>query len=122
MFSPTYVQLKYWFYPTANTPAISLVSDSPQSDGEETIKVLSLACGDPRNILFSLWNEQGHQSKRTIDFTCCDIEPAVLARNVVLLALVANKISSRELWEIFLRARCNSNDPSTSCQGIGECL
>ncbi|KAI4195574.1 MAG: hypothetical protein LQ346_003396 [Caloplaca aetnensis] len=46
-------------YPIGNTPAVNLLRDIPGSSGkEETIRVLCLACGDPRNILFSLWSEQ----------------------------------------------------------------
>ena len=101
MFSPTYVQLKYWFYPIGNTPAVNLLRDLPACQGEETIKILSLGCGDPRNLLFSLWCEQGHNTKRTVSFTCCDIEPAILARNVVLLTLITSGCPSIELWDLF---------------------
>lgn len=60
MLTPTHVQLKYWMYPTGNTPAVNLLRNtSPSSDKEETIRVLCLACGDPRSILFTLWSEQG---------------------------------------------------------------
>ena len=101
MFSPTYVQLKYWFYPIGNTPAVNLLREIPACQEEETINVLSLACGDPRNVLFSLWCERGHNTKRTISFTCCDIEPAVLARNVMLFTLIVRGRPSTELWDLF---------------------
>ena len=101
MTSPTYVQLKYWFYPIGNTPAVNLLRDIPACQEEETIRILSLACGDARNLLFSLWCEQGHNSKRTLSFTCCDIEPAVLARNIVLFTLIAKGRTSTELWDLF---------------------
>ena len=101
MFSPTYVQLKYWFYPIGNTPAVNLLRDILAYQQEETIKVLSLACGDPRNVLFSLWCERGDNTKRTVSFTCCDIEPAVLARNVVLFTLITKGHRITELWDLF---------------------
>ena len=101
MFSPTYVQLKYWFYPVGNTPAVNLLRELPACQKQETIKILSLACGDPRNILFSLWCEQGHNTTRTVSFTCCDIEPAILARNVVLLTLITAGRPITELWDLF---------------------
>lgn len=101
MFSPTYVQLKYWFYPIGNTPAVNLLRDIPACQGEETIRILSLACGDPRNVLFSLWCERGHNTKRALSFTCCDIEPAVLARNVVLFTLIIRGYPSSEIWDLF---------------------
>ena len=60
MFTPLYIQLKYWFYPTGNTPAVNLLRDVPATSNgiPDTINVLLLGCGDPRNVLFSLWNEQ----------------------------------------------------------------
>lgn len=63
MFYPTYIQLKYLFYPTGNTPAVNLLRDSRAWESYSThdaLEILSLACGDPRNILFTLWNEGGH--------------------------------------------------------------
>ena len=101
MFSPTYVQLKYWFYPIGNTPAVNLLRDVPACQGEETTRILSLACGDARNLLFSLWCEKENNIKRTLSFTCCDIEPAVLARNIVLFTLIAQGCPSTELWDLF---------------------
>ena len=100
MFTPTWVQLKYWYHPIRNIPAVDLLRDLPPPDVEETVNVLSLACGDPGNIFFSLWCEQRHETNRTIHFTCYDIEPAVLARNVVLLTLTAGTNSRTELWNL----------------------
>lgn len=101
MFVPIHVQLKYWFYPIGNTPAVNLLRDLAPADEQETVRFLALGCGDPRNVLFSLWCEQGHTTKRTLDFTCCDIEPAILARNVVLFTLIIEQASAAELWELF---------------------
>ena len=101
MFYPTYVQLKYWFYPIGNTPAVNLLRDIPACQGEDTIRILSVACGDPRNLLFSLWCEKGNNAKRTLSFVCCDIEPAVLARNIVLFTLIAQGCPSTEIWDLF---------------------
>ena len=60
-FTPLFIQLKYWFYPTGNTPAVNLLRDTPAAafDQQDTVNALLLACGDPRNVLFSLWNCQG---------------------------------------------------------------
>ena len=71
MFSPTYVQLKYWFYPTGNTPAVNLLRDLPRNDeDQEDVGVLSLACGDARNLLFTLWCEQNSCKSRTSANAC----------------------------------------------------
>ena len=101
MYSPTYVQLKYWFYPIGNTPAVNLLRDIPACEAEETVRILSLACGDLRNVLFSLWCEQGHKTQRTVSFTCCDVEPAILARNIVLFTIMTTGCRATELWELF---------------------
>ena len=102
MSTPTHIQMQYWMYPTGNTPAVNLLRDTPAyNDGESPIRVLCLACGDPRSILFTLWCEQTQGSyfdnalgfclaqpqadelllldtRRHYHFTCCDIEPAIL--------------------------------------------
>ena len=52
-------------------------------------------------MLFSLWCEHGHNTKRTVSFTCCDIEPAILARNVVLFTLITRGRPITELWDLF---------------------
>ena len=80
---------------------MNLLRDIPAYQEEDTIRILSVACGDARNLLFSLWCEKGNNTKRTINFTCCDIEPAVLARNIVLFTLVAQGCPSTEIWELF---------------------
>ncbi|KAH9894494.1 hypothetical protein F4778DRAFT_277511 [Xylariomycetidae sp. FL2044] len=90
MLTPTYVNLKYFFYPIGNTPAVNLLRDFRPHDGDN-IKVLLLACGDVRNILFTLWSEGELSGKTRFDFTACDFEPGVLARNVLLLTFLARK-------------------------------
>lgn len=104
MLHPAYINLNYFFYPTGNTPATCLTQDLPQ---EQSANILLLGCGDPRNILFTLYNSDPdgkstsppgrslpfqalglHLSNclplragsRVLDFTCCDIEPALLGR------------------------------------------
>ncbi|KAI9763494.1 MAG: hypothetical protein M1835_007803 [Candelina submexicana] len=103
MFTPTYINLRYWFYPTGNTPAVNLFRELPaltaEDNEDEAIKALLLACGDPRNVLFSLECESN--SSRKFDITCCDLEPAVLARNVILFALIADDARPEDIWNIF---------------------
>jgi Domain of unknown function (DUF4470) len=45
---------KYYFYPIGNTSAVSLTGDLPP---EEPAKLLLLGCGDPRNVLFTIYTE-----------------------------------------------------------------
>ncbi|KAI9800007.1 MAG: hypothetical protein M1833_003536 [Piccolia ochrophora] len=106
MFTSTYVNLRYWFYPTGNTPAVNLLRDFPtpesiNSDIDGKIRLLLLGCGDPRDILFSLWCEDNQKGQRSYDFTCCDVDAAVLARNAVLFGLIADEEDPMTLWDIF---------------------
>ncbi|KAI4100501.1 MAG: hypothetical protein L6R37_005452 [Teloschistes peruensis] len=69
MTTPTHIQMKYWMYPIGNTPAVNLLRDTPASSGkEEIIRILCLACGDPRSIFFTLWCEKC-QARNVILFT-----------------------------------------------------
>jgi hypothetical protein len=38
-----------------------------------------LGCGDARSILYTLYADPSAKSRK-FDFTCCDIEPAVLGK------------------------------------------
>lgn len=58
MYTPLYVQIEYWFYPTGNTPAVDIPATAVGT--EDTIHALLLGCADSRIVLFSLWNEQGY--------------------------------------------------------------
>ncbi|KAJ7120986.1 hypothetical protein C8R44DRAFT_831717 [Mycena epipterygia] len=95
---------RYLFYPIGNTSAVSLTRDlAPETDGT----ILMLGCGDPRNILYTIFCESEHLD-RALDFTCCDMDPAILARNVILLTLVAdNQTSPAIIWNIFFHMRLN---------------
>lgn len=54
MSHPLYWTAQNFFYPIGNTPAISLTQDlSP----EQPADILLLGCGDPRNILFTLYSD-----------------------------------------------------------------
>lgn len=81
---------KTFFYPIGNTAPVSLTRDLPP---EARAEALLLGCGDPRNILFTLYNEKDVGTYRLLrallcslnlkiarqyDFTCCDNEPGVL--------------------------------------------
>ncbi|KDQ29743.1 hypothetical protein PLEOSDRAFT_1040377 [Pleurotus ostreatus PC15] len=99
---PTYLPTKAYFYATGNTPAVDLLdSIPPEDDG----RVLILGCGDPRNILHSVYT-RGDPGDRRLDVTCCDIEPGVIARNVLLLTLITElDLSSAntlpQIWALF---------------------
>ncbi|KAK5017119.1 hypothetical protein LTR16_002140 [Cryomyces antarcticus] len=98
MLTNTYVSLREWFYPIGNTPAVDLLRDASlhhdQSEQTQTVELLLLACGDPRNILFSLFCHGGQ------------------SRNIILLTMIADQRlvgqsdkekdgTSSTLWNIF---------------------
>lgn len=60
----TFISPLYVFFPIGNTPAVNVLHDRlrPAPDGAdpERIKVMFLASGDPRNLLFSLHSESGY--------------------------------------------------------------
>ena len=68
MLNPVHANIISWFYPVGNTPAIDLLqyqtrkyapsksaSAADKEEDHDTVRVLLLACGDPRSLLFSLW-------------------------------------------------------------------
>ncbi|KAF7363898.1 MYND-type domain-containing protein [Mycena sanguinolenta] len=97
MAHPLYWPDKRFFYAFGNTSAVSLARDvAPDQD----ISLLLLGCGDPRNVLFTLFSE--HESAtRKLDFTCVDYEPAILARNVLLLSMVIDDKDTENIFDIF---------------------
>ncbi|KAI6131225.1 hypothetical protein EV401DRAFT_451070 [Pisolithus croceorrhizus] len=101
-------QVLYWpgrtsFYPLGNTSAVCLTEDLPP---ERNADVLLLGCGDPRHILYTVYADALISDEpRKLDFTCCDIEAAVLARNTLLFTLLADHDGSEDrqtsIWNVF---------------------
>lgn len=83
MAHPAVLDLTSFFYPIGNTPAICLTKDIPR---EIPAKLLLLACGDVRNVLYTCYVDRN--ASRNLDITCCDIQPAVIARNICILSLI----------------------------------
>ncbi|KAF5334453.1 hypothetical protein D9611_014489 [Ephemerocybe angulata] len=96
---------KSFFYAIGNTSAVSVTMDlSP----DEPARILLLGCGDPRNVLYTIYTD-GTGATRPLDFTCCDIEPAVLARNVLLFTLITDgRHSEDSIWNIFFHFRLDA--------------
>ncbi|KAF9067981.1 hypothetical protein BDP27DRAFT_1328083 [Rhodocollybia butyracea] len=98
MSTPLYWPGKYFFYPIGNTPAVSFTRDlSPRTPAN----ILLLGCGDPRSVLFTVYNEHDGSDRR-LDITCSDIDPAIIARNILLLTMIVdNRNPSSTIWKIF---------------------
>ncbi|CAE6466368.1 unnamed protein product [Rhizoctonia solani] len=107
MSHPPFWIVKHFFYPIGNTAAVSLTQDlSPE---QYTADILLLGCGDPRNILFTLYSDLTvGQTARNFDVTCCDIEPAILARNILLFSLLDRDENIDRVWDIFYHFKINN--------------
>ena len=92
MLTPTIGVKTAFFYAFGNTPATSLTRCVPQG---QDVDILSLGCGDLRNILYTTYIEKGFRmfsfhrfltlwlteaAQRQIDFTCCDVADTIIGR------------------------------------------
>ncbi|KAF8204575.1 hypothetical protein BJ912DRAFT_938757 [Pholiota molesta] len=81
----------------SDSPPVCLTQDlSP----EKTAEILLLGCGDPKSILYTVFADLAPKN-RPIDITCCDWEPAVLARNILLLTMIVDGVAVESAWSIF---------------------
>ncbi|PIL27077.1 hypothetical protein GSI_10216 [Ganoderma sinense ZZ0214-1] len=88
----------YQFYPIGNTTAVSLTRDLPP---DVHANILLLPCGDPRNVLYTVFCERSNLLRKGLDFTCCDYDPGVLARDVLLLTMIVDRVAEQIMWNIF---------------------
>ncbi|KAI1792267.1 hypothetical protein LXA43DRAFT_1060810 [Ganoderma leucocontextum] len=110
MASSLYFPVLYDFYPIGNTPAICVTRDVPL---EGPVSILLLPCGDPRNILYTVFCEAPNCLRRSLDFTCCDYDPGILARNVLLLTMIMDGVSAPTMWNIFFHMYLDIDSRST---------
>ncbi|KAI4861199.1 hypothetical protein F4820DRAFT_74767 [Hypoxylon rubiginosum] len=105
MFAPYIVPYITHFYPLGNTPAVSLTRGLPQGLDAD---ILLLGCGDARNVLFTAYCERGFPARK-FDITCCDVEPGIIARNVILFTLLVDGVSAEHAWKIYFDFRIDKN-------------
>ncbi|PIL27060.1 hypothetical protein GSI_10199 [Ganoderma sinense ZZ0214-1] len=110
MASSLYFPGKYWFYPIGNTSAVCLTRDVPP---DLPVSILLLPCGDPRNVLYTVYCEHSNRLGRTLDFTCSDFDPGVLARNVLLLTMIMDRVATPTMWNIFFHMYLDIDSRST---------
>ncbi|KAH6869724.1 hypothetical protein BKA70DRAFT_1242288 [Coprinopsis sp. MPI-PUGE-AT-0042] len=99
----------YHFYPIGNTSAVSLTVDLPP---EEPAKLLLLGCGDPRNVLFTIFTEPENDlclDQRLVSWTL----PAV-----ILTPLYWDERPFDLLWNTFFHFRI---DKETRSGLIAQC-
>nr|GAT50811.1 predicted protein [Mycena chlorophos] len=92
------------FRPISNRPAVSLLRDVAP---EQSANVLVLGSGDLTDVLFTVYSESDNLNRR-LEFTCCDVEPAVLARNALLLTMLVENVSTDTIWNIFAHFRIDA--------------
>ncbi|RMD41817.1 hypothetical protein DV735_g3339, partial [Chaetothyriales sp. CBS 134920] len=98
MLHNTHTATYTYFYPIGSSPAVCLTRHLPP---EQDADILLLGCGDARNILFTLAQQQ---IPRDLDITCCDLEPGILARNILLFSLLSDKgysTNKESIWNIY---------------------
>ncbi|KAK0648622.1 MYND finger [Cercophora newfieldiana] len=99
------------FYAFGNTPAVCLTEALPQGVDAD---VLLLGCGDVRHLLYTCYAEKG-LPPRKLDVTACDIEPMIIARNILLLSLIIegpteNAVPSEQIWRVFYNLYLDDED------------
>ncbi|KAK6361446.1 hypothetical protein TWF730_005174 [Orbilia blumenaviensis] len=115
MLHPTLFDSNGYFYPIGNSPAMNLVGHLPP---EIDAEILLLGCGDVRNILFTIFTESPDATNknevlahRKYHFTCCDIEGAVIARNILLMSMILKNEDAPTMWpiyyDIFMSKKCS---------------
>ncbi|KAI1792266.1 hypothetical protein LXA43DRAFT_1082213 [Ganoderma leucocontextum] len=110
MASPLYFSGLYPFYPIGNTTAVCLTRDLPP---DVPANILLLPCGDPRNILYTVFSERPNRLRGSLDFTCCDYDPGILARNVLLLTMIMDGVAAPTMWNIFFHMYLDIDSRST---------
>ncbi|TFK74181.1 hypothetical protein BDN72DRAFT_103975 [Pluteus cervinus] len=111
MTHPLYWTRMSFLYAIGNTTPVDLCQYLPPKLPSQ---ILLLGCGDPRNILYTL----SVSDPRSHDITCCDVEPAILARNVLIFSLIMDKRSSSVIWDIYFHMRL---DKESSTALIDQC-
>ncbi|KAJ6440973.1 MYND finger family protein [Purpureocillium lavendulum] len=100
MLTPTVAHRFGWFYAVGNTPATNLARSGPHGEDAD---ILTLGCGDLRNILYTAYVERG-LAQRQLDITCCDIDEKMIGRNIFFLTLVLDQgetVTDESLWDIY---------------------
>ncbi|TFK74179.1 hypothetical protein BDN72DRAFT_914499 [Pluteus cervinus] len=107
MASPTFWTKNVSFEPFGSFTATDLCQYLPPN---VRVQALLLGSGDPRNILNTL--SLSDPGSRTYDFTCCDQEPAILARSILMLSLILDNQPSSIIWDIHYNMRIDEESSS----------
>ncbi|RXW25415.1 hypothetical protein EST38_g392 [Candolleomyces aberdarensis] len=95
MAHPVFWSPQIYFYPIGNTPAISLAEYLPPDEDGAILAVRKAI--EKRSFTYLAFN-------RALDFTFCDNEPSVLARNIFIYTLLFDQCDDETiqcLWKIY---------------------
>ncbi|PFH63017.1 hypothetical protein XA68_10429 [Ophiocordyceps unilateralis] len=103
MLTPAVANHTSFLYALGNTPATSLTRGVPHG---QKVDILSLGCGDVRNVLYTAYAET-ELPPRKLDITACDYDAKIIGRNVIILTLIldSNEEIDAELWDIYYHLR-----------------
>ncbi|KAG8720489.1 hypothetical protein FRC09_009496 [Ceratobasidium sp. 395] len=106
------------FCPLGSTTATNLTEDLCP---EQSADILLLGCDDPYQILYTISTGVSvPPGPRKLDITCCDIEPAVLARNIIVFTMLEAGIPSTVVWEVFYHFRISTHVAGVLAAHAGE--
>ncbi|POS75051.1 MYND finger [Diaporthe helianthi] len=100
MLTPTVLRVVRPFCAVGSAPAVSLTQCVPQGVDAD---ILLLGCGDVRDILYTAYHEKGFPPRR-LDITSCDVEDAIVARNVLFLSLLVaqrEQVKPQLFWNLY---------------------
>ncbi|PIL27080.1 hypothetical protein GSI_10219 [Ganoderma sinense ZZ0214-1] len=120
MASSLHFTTPYLFHPIGNTTPVCLTRDLPP---DVPANILLLPCGDPRNVLYTIFCERSNRVRKSLDFTCCDHDPSILARDVLLLTMVMDRVANPIVWNVFYHMYLDLDSRSTlvsQCQKLAS--
>ncbi|ROW03721.1 hypothetical protein VMCG_05334 [Cytospora schulzeri] len=121
MLTPSLLNVVLPLYAVGNTPAVSLTRCLPQGVDAD---ILLLGCGDVRHILYTAYAEKGFPGRR-LDITCCDVEDAIIARNVLFLTILSahgKTIKPNVLWNMYYHLLLDQETTQVLQQHVTELL
>ncbi|KAL2018682.1 hypothetical protein VTK56DRAFT_517 [Thermocarpiscus australiensis] len=104
MLTPAHANCGFTSILSAASPAVCLTQNTPPETPKADI--LLPGCGDARNILFASYSDS-----RRMDITCCDMDSAVIARNVLLITLIPDDTDGKQNannWGVYYHSYLNS--------------
>lgn len=78
-----------YYYPVSCLPAHNMCEDIPVRHTKDPLRICLLGVGDVRNVLYSTYKRSQLGDKRPIEFYLNDKNPAIIARDILLLHIAA---------------------------------